>query len=139
MYLILADVHPAGVQSGDIRLFGDTRNGYGAVEIYSTTRGWQGICPDSFWTDSDAATICQDLGYQSGTNMISIFDLAGSNNRIPPRGLYAASCPAVISSDVTLGVCSFRIETTFSTCPFSPGLFAAVRCSELSIIVCVVI
>lgn len=53
------------VTEGDLRLVGSTANGHGAVEIY-TRLGWSSICPDDEWTNSDAAVICQRLGYGSG-------------------------------------------------------------------------
>ena len=126
---------PGGLQSGDIRLFGDVRNGYGAVEIYSLSRGWQGICPDSFWSNTDAATVCQDLGYQSGTIADPVFALRTTSNnrippRIPPRNLYAASCPATVTNQLSLGVCSFQIQSLASDCESSEGMFAAVQCSK---------
>lgn len=58
-------VHLAGVQPGDIRLLGDSSNGVGAVEIYSSLFQWTTICPDGF-DDSDASTLCSRLGYDSG-------------------------------------------------------------------------
>ena len=114
---------------GDIRLFGDARNGYGAVEIYSSTRGWLGICPDSFWTDSDAVAVCQHLGYSGGSISDPVFVSSGSSNRIPPRMLYAASCPAA-GGDISFGVCSFRISPQ---CASAEGRFAAIQCSKLII------
>ena len=51
---------------GDVRLVGDTINGRGAVEIF-TSSDWTTICPDNTWTDADAAIICQVLGYETGT------------------------------------------------------------------------
>ena len=120
------------MQSGDIRLFGDVRNGYGAVEIYSLSRGWQGICPDRFWSNSDAATVCRDLGYQSGTILSPVFALRTLNTRIPPRTLYAARCPATatVTGELPLGVCSFQIQRLTSDCASSEGVFAAVNCSK---------
>lgn len=52
-------------REGDVRLKGSVANGRGAVEIY-TRLGWSSICPDSSWTSTDAAVICQNLGYESG-------------------------------------------------------------------------
>lgn len=129
MLVSCTDIHPAGPLSGDIRLFGDVRNGYGAVEIYSITRGWLGICPDRFWTDSDAVAVCQHLGYSSGSVSDPVFVSSDSNNRIPPRMLYAASCPA--ANGTSFGVCSFRIG---SQCASAEGRFAAVQCSKLLIV-----
>lgn len=59
------ELHVAGGQVGDVRLFGHTTNGRGAVEIL-TTQGWSGICPDSSWGGTDARIICQSLGYDFG-------------------------------------------------------------------------
>ena len=118
------DVHPPGQQIGDIRLFGDPRNGYGAVEI-STGAGWWGICPDSTWTDSDATTICQDLGYASG----SIIAPITVNSFRTTVQLYSPSCPPSSGDPVTLGVCSFQTAPSSSTI-CSSDRFAALRCSK---------
>ena len=125
---ICTDVHPAGEQSGDIRLFGDPRNGYGAVEIYSVRSGWQGICPDSSWTNNDAATICQDLGYASGTIISSIIAVNTATNRAPSGQLYAANCPPRAGDPLVLGVCSFQDVPSISDC--ISNQFAALRCSK---------
>ena len=61
----LTDIHPAGEQVGDLRLYGDTGDGQGAVEIF-TTFGWSSICPDGF-DSSDAVVICQQFGYDTGS------------------------------------------------------------------------
>ena len=122
------DVHPAGEQSGDIRLFGDPRNGYGAVEIYSTVGGWLGICPDSSWTNSDAVTICQDLGYASGTVAAPITAINTLTNRAPSSQLYAANCPPRVGASMSLGVCSFESDSSASAC--LSNQFAAVNCSK---------
>ena len=123
------DVHQTGPESGDIRLFGDTRNGYGAVEIYSSRLSWQGICPDSSWTDSDAATICQDLGYENGIVIPPITVISTSTNRVPSALLRSANCPGRSVDPLTLGVCSFQIAPTFSSCRQN-GSFASLKCCE---------
>ena len=124
-------VHPSnGPQSGDIRLFGDVRDGHGAVQIYTVTLGWQGICPDNSWTDSDAATICEDLGYQSGSIATPVAVVSGPNGQ-SSRQLYGANCPGSSTDDVTTGVCSFRIQGSRTNCAFPEGTFAAVQCSKL--------
>ena len=61
----LAELHVAGEQLGDVRLFGSQENGHGGVEIF-TQLGWTGICPEG-WGNSDAHTLCQTLGYDLGT------------------------------------------------------------------------
>lgn len=61
------DIHPAGEQVGDLRLYGDPRNGRGAVEIF-TQFGWSSICHDGF-DPSDALVICQQFGYEMGSVM----------------------------------------------------------------------
>lgn len=125
-------VHPSnGPQSGDIRLFGDVRDGHGAVQIYTVTLGWQGICPDSSWTDSDAATVCQDLGYQSGSVATPVAVVGGPNGLPSSRQLYGANCPGRSTDDVMTGVCSFRVQGSRGNCAFPEGTFAAVQCSEL--------
>ena len=125
-----AVVHPGGVQLGDIRLFGDTRNGHGAVQIYSITLGWQGICPDSSWTDSDAVTICQDLGYDSGSVATSVDDVTGPGGQVPTRLLYDAKCPGISNDDIRARVCSFRVQRSPSDCTAPEGRFAALQCGE---------
>ena len=124
--LIFIDVHPAGQQTGDTRLFGDPRNGYGAVEIYSSRAGWRGICPDFTWTDSDATTICQDLGYASGSIIAPI--TVSSSFRTTVQ-LYSPSCPPSSGDLVTLGVCSFQTAPS-STSVCTSNRFAALRCSK---------
>ena len=133
---LCTDVHPTGEQSGDIRLFGDPRNGYGAVEIYSSRLNWQGICPDSSWTNTDAATICQDLGYASGTIIPPIIAVNSSTNRAPSGQLYAANCPPRAGDPRNLGVCSFQDVPSNSGCPSNQ--FAALRCSKLTLILMVI-
>ena len=129
------DVHPAGLQSGDVRLFGDTRNGYGAVQIYTITQGWQGICPDGFWTHSDASTICQHLGYDSGSVVTPIDAVRGPGGKSLHRGLYNAKCPGRSADEVTTELCSFRLEGgSVAGCAAPEGRFAAVRCSKLKLI-----
>ena len=59
-------MHTVGPQYGDIRLFGDSDNGEGAVEFYHRSFGWTGICPDSSWGTSDATVACRQLGYETG-------------------------------------------------------------------------
>ena len=101
VFSIILDVHPAGLQSGDIRLFGDTRNGYGAVQIYTIILGWQGICPDSSWSHSDASTICQHLGYDDGFVATPIDAVRGPGGEPLFRSLYDAKCPGRSSDDIT--------------------------------------
>ena len=127
-------VHTGGVESGDIRLFGDTRNGRGAVSVFSSTLGWLTICPDSSWTDGDAAAICRDLGYQSGTIVPPLRPVSGPGGQFPPRVLYASSCPPNTGNSlhVAIGVCSFLIESSSSSCSLPEGMFAAVACSKLT-------
>lgn len=126
-----AVVHLGGIQSGDIRLFGDFRNGRGAVQIYSITLGWQGICPDNSWTDSDAATICRDLGYDGGSVALPIVTDSGPGGQTSARQLYEANCPGINAADIRAGVCSFRIQRTsvLRDC-IAPEGFAAVQCSK---------
>ena len=118
------DVHPPGPQTGDIRLFGDPRNGYGAVEI-STRTGWWGICPDFTWTDSDATTICQDLGYANGSIVAPINVSSSFRSTVQ---LYSPSCPPSSEDPVTLGVCSFQTSPSSNIC--TSNWFAALRCSK---------
>ena len=132
LFVLVIVVHTGGIESGDIRLFGDTRNGRGAVSIYSATLGWLTICPDSSWTNRDALEICRDLGYQSGTIIPPIRPVSGPGGQVPPRVLYAASCPPNTGNDITLGICSFRIESSLSSCLSPEGMFAAVACSKLT-------
>ena len=128
------DVHPAGVQSGDIRLFGDTRNGRGAVQIYTVSQGWQGICPDSSWTNSDAATICQDLGYQDGSVAAPVFSSVVPGGQSPSRLIYDVSCPSGGSGRDSIFNCPFNLGSgDTSNCDSNPGLYAAVQCSKFGI------
>ena len=132
-----AAIHPAGPQSGDIRLFGDTRNGHGAVQIYTITNSWQGICPDSSWTSSDAEAICQDLGYQDGTTGSPVDINGGPGGQISLRQLYDADCeihPASSRSAdrITAGVCSVRIQSSPDDCLAPEGRFATVQCGKLN-------
>ena len=120
------DVHLPGPQSGDIRLFGDPRDGYGAVEIYSIVAGWWGICPDFTWTDSDASAICQDLGYANGSIIAPI--IVSSSFRTNFQ-LYSPSCPPSSGDPLTLGVCSFQTAPSSSNVCTS-NRFAALRCSK---------
>lgn len=62
---LLSELHIAGGQIGDVRLFGDVENGRGAVEIL-TSLGWTGICPD-VWSGSSARIVCEALGYDFGS------------------------------------------------------------------------
>ena len=126
----MLDVHPTGLQSGDIRLFGDTRNGHGAVQIYTVTQGWQGICPDGFWTDSDASTICQQLGYDGGSVATPIDALHGPGGEPLSRNLFDAKCPGSSTDDVTTELCSFRIQSSTARCVSPEGKFAALQCSK---------
>lgn len=64
MIIGFVDLHIAGQQIGDVRLFGNVENGEGAVEIF-TKLGWSGICPD-LWTSSSARVLCMTLGYDLG-------------------------------------------------------------------------
>ena len=52
---------------GIVRLFGDERDGHGAVDFYDGFRGWVLVCPDSSWTNEEASIVCRQLGYESGT------------------------------------------------------------------------
>ena len=125
-------VHPPGAQSGDVRLFGDTRNGHGAVQIFTITLGWQGICPDNSWTDSDAATICQHLGYAGGFVAAPIDAVRGPDGDSEPlsRNLYDAKCPGTSADEITTELCTFRIETSVARCAAPEGRFAALQCSK---------
>ena len=127
--------HPSGPQSGDIRLFGDTRNGHGAVQIYTITVGWQGICPDGSWTNSDEITICRDLGYQHGSTGNPVDAVGGPGGQVSPHQLHDANCLIRLgrSADgITTGVCSFRVQSSSDDCTVPDGRFAAVRCSKLN-------
>ena len=129
---LCAVAHPGnGPQSGDIRLFGDTRNGHGAVQIFTGSQGWQGICPDNSWTNSDAATICQDLGYQSGTIATPVSAVSGPGGVASPRLLYASNCPGRQTDSIIAGVCSFAVQSSpTDSCAFPQDSFAAVQCSK---------
>ena len=97
-------VHPGGNKPGDIRLFGDVKNGHGAVSIYaSNSDGWVSICPDDSWTDSVATIFCRELGYQNGFIAPPIHAGTGPGGEVPLRRLYDASCPATNDGDVTAG------------------------------------
>ena len=55
---------------GDIRLVGDVRNGYGAVQLRDFRTGFIGICPDDGTFDTiEANIVCRQLGYASGSVM----------------------------------------------------------------------
>lgn len=129
--ILILVAHPAGPQSGDVRLFGDTRNGHGAVQIFTITLGWQGICPDGFWTNSDASVICQQLGYHSGSVATPVEAVRGPGNDPLSRSLYDAKCPGRSVDEVTTNLCSFRLESTVARCAEPEGRFAAVQCSKL--------
>ncbi len=60
------DVHEGGLKAGDLRLVDDIANGIGAVEIYVGATGWSPFCPDEF-DNGDAAVLCKQFGYESGT------------------------------------------------------------------------
>ena len=118
-------------------MFGDTTNGHGAVQIYTLTNGWNGICPDSFWTDSDAVTICQHLGYHDGTIGDPVDTISGPGGEVSSRQLYDANCsihPGKSSADgsITAGVCSFRVQSSPDDCTAPGGMFATVRCGKLN-------
>ena len=126
-------VHPAEPQSGDIRLFGDTRNGHGAVQIFTLTLGWQGICPDGSWNNRDASTICRHLGYDSGSVATPVVAVRGPHGEPVFRGLYDAKCPGISSDEITTELCSFKIENSVPRCAAPEGRFAAVQCSKLNV------
>ena len=131
-YLPCVEIHTGGPQGGDIRLFGDVADGRGAVSIYSTTLavGWQGICPDSSWTNSDANTICQDLGYQGGAIAAPLHASVGPGGLSLPRLLYNTSCPSSSSDLISAGVCSFSLQQSPSDCTAPEGTFAALSCNS---------
>ena len=55
-------------RGGDIRLVGDARNGFGAVQLRHSLTGFMGICPDDGTFDTTEANIvCRQLGYASGS------------------------------------------------------------------------
>ena len=122
------------MQPGDIRLFGSSVHFSGAVQIYSDEFGWQGICPDSDWTDSDADAICQQLGFVGGDVATPVRSSAGPGGEPLSRRLYTISCPADFNSDsYTIGMCSARIGASdTSNCARGEGLYAAVNCSKFS-------
>lgn len=126
-------VHPAESQSGDVRLFGDTRNGHGAVQIFTVTLGWQGICPDGSWTNGDASTICQHLGYDSGSVATPVDAVHGPGGERVTRSLYDAKCPGISADEITTELCTFRIESSVARCAAPEGRFAAVQCSKLNV------
>ena len=129
--ILILVAHPAGPLSGDVRLFGDTRNGHGAVQIFTITLGWQGICPDGSWTNSDASVICQQLGYDRGSVATPVEAVRGPGNNPVSRDLYDAKCPGRSADEVTTDLCSFRLESTVTRCAEPEGRFAAVQCSKL--------
>ena len=125
------DVHPPGVQPGDIRLFGDVRNGYGAVQVYTSLHGWQGICPDSTWSSGYPSAICRDLGYRSGSVADPVFADVVPGGESPSRLLYEMSCP---SGSDSVEECSFMLGgDDTSNCNSPVGLYAAVECGEFNI------
>ena len=126
----MLDVHFGGVQSGDIRLFGSSRDFSGAVQIYSSY-GWQAICPDSSWTNRDADTICQDLGYAGGVVISPISTSRGPGGEPVSRRLYNAACPGELGRRNRFGVCSFSVGTTnTSNCAQPQGQYASLNCSK---------
>ena len=111
-----------------------TRNGHSAVQIYAVTLSWQGICPDNSWTDSDAATICRDLGYDDGSVATPVdVTEGGPGGQVPTCQIYDAKCPGIDTDDVRAGVCSFRIQhsNSLTDCIAAEGRFATVQCSKL--------
>lgn len=88
---------------------------------------------DDSWTDSDAATICRDLGYDGGSVADPVDTDSGPGGLVPTRQLYDAKCPGINTDDVRAGVCSFRIQRSNSPldCVAPEGRFAAVQCSKL--------
>ena len=115
-----------------MRLFGDTRNGHGAVQIFTITLRWQGICPDNSWTDSDAATICQHLGYAGGFVATPIDAVRGPDSDSVPlsRNLYDAKCPGTSADEITTELCTFRVESSVTRCAAPEGRLAALQCSK---------
>ena len=51
---------------GDVRLVGDTRNGYGAVQLFDGSQGWITVCYDDTWSTVQADIVCRQLGYETG-------------------------------------------------------------------------
>lgn len=127
----MLDIHVGGVQPGDIRLFGSSRDFSGAVQIYSTEFGWQGICPDAGWMNSDAAAICRELGYAGGNRISSITVSTGPGGEPVPRRLHSISCPADLSGSFTFGRCSVRVGASdTSNCDRRVGQYASVSCGK---------
>ena len=63
-------LHAVTSADGDIRLVGDERNGYGAVQLkdFNPIVGFVGICPDDgSFGETEAGVVCRQLGYDSGT------------------------------------------------------------------------
>ena len=46
------------------------------------------------------------------------------------RLLYAANCPGRSNDDISTGVCSFRVQSSSSSCAFAEGIYATVQCSK---------
>ena len=130
----MLDVHRDGVQSGDIRLFGSTIDSSGAVQIYLSTYGWQAICPDSSWTDIDAETICNELGYEGGIVISPISSSVSPGGEPVSRRLYNTACPGGAGSRSTFGVCSFSVgASNTSNCDQPSGLYASLNCSKYQV------
>ena len=56
---------------GDVRLSGGSNeNNVGGLEVYlNTIDGWVSVCLDG-WDDEDAAVVCKQLGYETGTTVV---------------------------------------------------------------------
>ena len=102
--------------------------------MYVTGRGWQGICPDIAWIDSDPSSICQDLGYTGGITTTSVFTIDVPGGQISPRRLlYDVTCPGSNDGD-HFSECSFKLgNDDVSNCNLPPDLYAAVRCGKFDI------
>ena len=56
---------------GDVRLSGgSTENNVGGLEVYlNSVDKWVSVCLDG-WDDEDAAVVCKQLGYETGTTVV---------------------------------------------------------------------
>uniref|UniRef100_A0A1X7U210 SRCR domain-containing protein n=1 Tax=Amphimedon queenslandica TaxID=400682 RepID=A0A1X7U210_AMPQE len=122
----LPNVINSDCTTNELRLTGGENKYEGRVE-YCVNGVWQSFC-DYYWDDSDAYTVCKQLGYQGGRRVLNSHFGIG----VTPLSIYYLSCQY---NSANLSQCTWNMLPSYSYCNNyqEAGVICEALCTDGSI------